>query len=185
MQVVYTDIHRETKYEMELEFEEGAIYLGDIFDVTGCKKRRVKKTLKKRQKLKELAGENYIDGNHEGHIETIDDRVIKRKTLYRHGDEEFWGRKKAIKFRSKKRGKGFIGRYMSKTFDVFRMLKPFKMSQEAKERAADSCVRYNCHTLCLGHNHPHSIKDFTFYSRKYDRTFRFIILPRGRHELDL
>ncbi|MCK4500372.1 hypothetical protein KAU11_07735 [Candidatus Babeliales bacterium] len=183
MQVVYADIHRGARYEMPLEYERGAIYLGDIYDLTGCKKKRVKYYLKQRAKLKAFAGDLYLDGNHEGDPTTIDDKVVIGKVLYRHLDEECYGRKKTVKFRSKKLGKGFIGRTMSQSFDSVRMLKPFHLSKAAKERMVDSCLDNNCHTIVGGHKHPHRLQDFLYTSTRRGVTIRIIVLPRGRTEL--
>jgi len=181
--IIYADVHRYAKYESELTHEKGAIYLGDIYDLAGCKKREVNLVRSKIAYLKDLVGDRYPLGNHELKLSNINDQYIANGILFTHGHLEFWGLEKSIKYMSKKPGKGAIGRAFSSFLDSVRVAKPFSMSEEQKNRCWDRCMSNNCHTMVLGHKHPAKLEEVLHTVN--GQTVRIIVLPRGRNVVEL
>lgn len=180
---VANDCHRYTKYSIDDKFPDDCILNGDNFDLTGCKKKHVLKVLQDIKNHKAKFGDRFIYGNHEGHPEHLMDFYKDGKILFTHGDYEFWGRKKSLKFRKKKYGKGSFGRFLSKMFDKLRMVKPFSMSEKQMKRCWERCFDNDCNTIVLGHKHPNKVET-ELYSRR-GKTIKIIVLPRGIHYLDL
>ena len=181
--IVYNDVHIGAPHEMPelIPFDEDAILNGDIVDYQNCKKSERGIHLALIVILKREYGDKYILGNHE--LEAVNCKGFYKTNgiLFRHGDWEFWGEEKRVKYMAKANpGAGWIKRNLiARQFDWLRRLWSARYSEEFLMRAAVSAVDSGCHTIVFGHKHPRKKADFKYAG------IRIIVLPRGRNEIEL
>jgi hypothetical protein len=193
--IIYTDIHCGSPIELmnvdelvsgivqDVAAGHQVIDIGDNIDLANCHKRDLSKHNAAYASLfgYDKRSDKYfkIDGNHE-RMKTGFQYTTSNDVCFTHGDFEKWGKKKAIKYRSKKRGASAFKRKFivpliewAEKFGVNRATKKFK------RRAVKVAKSLGCHTYVCGHIHPKEKLDFN-----YDGV-RIIVMPRGRSELEL
>jgi len=178
---VYTDIHLGAPHAMKDFdlFEEAkkrnVFFTGDIFDIKNTKKSKLKEFKEQRDKLKEIAGDRYVYGNHEC-IKPDKYYHVKNGILFCHGHTIFWDEEKVKRWERKKGGMNRFEYffYRFKHRGVYRG-KKINLSLEAKEKCYDLCVEHDCHTIVFGHTHK-------FCDIEY-KGKRFINAARGKTDI--
>lgn len=156
---------------------------GDISDMANVEKDLVEFA---RRDLKHLAhfvvkcGGHFVRGNHELNQVDAPDFAIVDDVLFIHGDlGVLWPLEKAVKYRSKKPGAGFLKRAITPIYDHLRQFKPWEPT-DLFYRAVDDIIKYNKpRAIVMGHTHPPENIDFMY------RNTRILILKRGVQILDI
>ena len=179
---IYSDLHMGAPHEIkaELEFREGSVFLGDIFDLKNCHKRDLESLTRMRHDAIEecsRTGGIYVTGNHsleDNHLYDTRDGV-----LFMHGDLVQANPEKALTWRTRPamgksglrwKSLGMFYNLMPKSIPLFDMY-----FRRASNIAYENC----CHTVVMGHFHPKKMVE------KHYNGKRIIVMPRGRHKIDV
>lgn len=162
---------------------EKVIFAGDIFDLANCKRSEVGYWITWANAVKKDVEENggtFLLGNHElNQIDAAND-VFFDGIYVCHGDLGFfWPVEKAMKYRLKDPGAGFLKRTASQYYDVFRKLKPFKPDAQFYAACDKVIAEHNPRVIILAHFHPEENIDFMY------KTTRILILKRGIQEIEI
>jgi len=179
--IVYNDIHVGALYEMSMELERGAIYNGDIFDISGALRKELPLIKKRQQDLENFAGDRYNHGNHECSKRSLIDYHIDQNVLFMHGHVQMWAMAKNIKWANKRHGSGKWKRRASMWFNKARLVKPVTLKMETLDRCWELAKAKGCDVVILGHSHPTRVVDETY--TRLGKTVRVMILPRGRNQI--
>lgn len=182
---VYTDLHLGAPHGMH-EFEadllkaaedENTFFTGDIFDMKNTRKSKVAHYRIMMEKLKIIAGDRYIIGNHE--CEKPKSYFTKKQgVLFTHGHKLKWSEKRIKKWENKEVGKGKLGYLMYRFMHLFmRRGKNGTPSKKLRKKCERYCKEYGCHTIIYGHTHQE-------YDGMY-KDIRIVNVPRGRTVLDV
>ena len=171
---IAADIHLHGVHEITglnlLTPDENFILLGDIVDLSGCRKKDKHKAKLTKDVLLSTHGDNYITGNHD--LGFKNKWVIKDKVLFTHGDYVFWSRDKANKYRKKNSGRSWFGRCL---IWLGEHVRGSYSSWKTKDLISASIIAksFDCHTIIVGHKHPNRVLDIKFQG------VRCICVPRG------
>lgn len=187
--IVYNDLHIMAPHDLGIRPEphveqdkDGIVVLnGDIVDLQNCKKKDIPKAIMLIRRYRLLYQKHYILGNHALQARPCQGYYKHNGILFRHGDHEFWGKKKRDAYmRNATPGAGWFKRnVLVRSFSWLRRIWTARYSKAFKERCVESCFAHSCHTIVLGHKHNRKIKDFKY------KDIRIIVLPRGRNILQL
>lgn len=196
---IFTDIHCFAPNElmtfdammylaMNLKTKNGytTVDLGDNFDLANCKNSELKECEKKYYAYYDNRSffDHTVNGNHERyesvHEENLRRIILQSGVMLTHGDFEFWGASKALKYRRKPRGASFLKRgvvvkgieWLEKNFES-------KIDNEFLERAYQKCHEFGCHTYICGHKHPDETVTIEYKGCK------IIVLKRGVNCLEV
>lgn len=181
----WTDVHEGAKNEISLMLpenpDEDTYFLGDIFDLSNCKKSDVKYYQGQINAYRQKMGQRYRLGNHERQR----DRDILLHIGYgvgiMHGDEISWGAKRSMNYRSGEHGAGFFKRVMfTEAREIVEQGWERELSEEDLQRADDLMAMAGCHTVIIGHCHPRKQRVY-----KTPNGRKLIVLKRGLTELDI
>ncbi|MBF0451810.1 MAG: hypothetical protein HQK75_13990 [Candidatus Magnetomorum sp.] len=190
MMIVYTDMHifgAHPKIHEPLTFGEDIFYIGDNVDLKNCPRSQINDAQHLLKKIEQNAGDNYLPGNHELSYgkKTF---IHYHRTLLTHGDIFFWPQQKSVHWRG-----GGIRAGISKCMWYFLRLKncfmdlwPLKIRQAVLKKIYQTATApaYQCHTVIIGHEHPHEMIKIP-YSENNGPEITIYILPRGRHVMDI
>jgi hypothetical protein len=188
--IVYTDLHiygAHKPIKTDLLFGPDIFYIGDNVDLKNCPRSRLSEAHKLIETIETNAGSNYLPGNHEL---SFGKRSFIRyhRVLLTHGDIFFWPKNRVNQWRGGKFQPGISNalwwflRFKNALIHLF----PIHISDLVIRRmyAIATSPEYQCHSVIIGHAHPHRIIQTT-YSEKDGPSVDLYILPRGRHELDI
>jgi len=188
--IVYTDLHLFGTHpiiSMPLDFGPDIFYIGDIVDIKNCHYLRLEDAYRYLRQLEENAGENSVPGNHELKFGTKK-YIIYNNILLTHGDYFSWSNRTINKWRG-----GIIqpgASWPTRAFLRFKNIciknHPVFLSSYEIETiySISTSIDIQCHTVIIGHKHPKRI--IRKRIRKPGKPeVTIIVLPRGRHELNL
>lgn len=186
--IIYTDLHLGAPYEIkaDLTFGKNIFYIGDIVDLTNCKKELIESFIKLISTILSKAKCNYIRGNHEMNADRrmpqhFDGKVLQYFQIYEgiylaHGDFGLlWSTQRSNKFTSQKLGSKWLMRTITRAIEQFRKIFPYKISNDSLERIYTEMKKREVNTIILGHGHPKKRLDIQYKGK------RIIILPRGKN----
>lgn len=185
---VFNDLHVGSPHEivpsynifawMLLKNKETTFFLGDIYDILGCKKERVDYYKNLSDGLEENAV-NYVSGNHELNQDKL--TKIVDKTLFIHGDLIFYSDEKFYSFRQQEFGSPWYIRMCLKPIDWYRLniRRPF-MDDTILEKASKLLDTHNCTRLICGHSHRKKSSVYNLPNGK-----QLVVLARGEHDITL
>lgn len=163
--------------------EKQVVLNGDIIDMANVPKKDVdfwKEKLEYLLYLCNACGPFFIRGNHELNQVEASDFAFVDGVYFKHGDLGIlWPLEKALEYRAKKPGAGFLKRMITPIYDNLRHLKPWNPS-ECFYKAVDKIIEgHKPRAICLGHTHPVSNIDFMY------KGVRILILKRGVQEIEI
>ena len=183
---LFADLHLEAPhatlslkdlYAKKSDYGKNCLLLGDIYDVSNCRKKELKSVREKMHNLKKYFGNRYIKGNHEC------DKphryyFVQNGIMFCHGHTLFWSDKKVKRWENKRGGKSSL-RYFLYRFKhmIVRRGKELKLSESKKEELVTLMIEHGCHTIVFGHTHKSC--DIKFYDK------RIVALPRGMTIMEL
>jgi len=188
--IIYSDLHlygAHSPMKEALTFGKDVFYIGDNVDLKNCPRRLLQDAYHLVRHIKKNAGDNYLPGNHE--LSYGKKTFIQyHRVLLTHGDIFFWPQKKIVHWRGGGIKAG-ISNFMWCLFRVknyFRDLWPMPIHSKHFEKIYQTATApgFQCHTVIIGHEHPHKIIK-KMYSLNNGPEIAIIILPRGKHELDI
>ena len=178
---IYNDIHKFGPHEIEVDFEfsETHIYLGDIVDLGACKYSELPQANEFLYDLIKKADGNFVSGNHEKMMEYK--YIIKDNVLFTHGDLIFKDITAAKNFRWGREGSGWFRRlYVHAGSYLRRFLKKNQQITDSDmAEAVKWAKKFNCHTVICGHKHPVKIL------KRSEKGVNLIVLPRGKNQIVL
>lgn len=160
------------------------VYLGDNGDRANCTKDKVAWVT---EFLRKMIASGlwfiFLFGNHERE-EFLNNVVPKfkavRGVLFDHGDFRFWGIEKALKYRRKSHGAGFLKRgLVVKGIEMFEKNFESNINEDFVSNAISLMKNNSCHTYVCGHKHP----DKTTIIKRGAHTI--IVLARGLTRLEV
>lgn len=130
---------------------------GDIFDFANTKRKGLYLTEAMEAQLYPLF-DIYLSGNHERY-ESVGKDVLRsgmeNKIVFTHGDFQFWGTEKALEYRNKPRGAGFLKRgIVVNGIELFEKRFESKIDNEFIRRAVSFAKNYGATYYVCGHKHP-------------------------------
>lgn len=181
---IYTDVHLYSPaYDgTQIKDVENSYFIGDIVDLANCKKEDIAKCMTMRNAMK-VNSKGWIDGNHE-RISLSNDNIHLTRVLTRvvmvHGDFEAWGDERAVKYRSKSHGAGFLKRQLwTRALKFFEDIWPVKVSKKMITNLHATAVNHSSDIIIAGHVHP---------SQRFDKVIdgvRIIVLKRGHNIVEI
>jgi hypothetical protein len=188
--IIYTDLHiygAHKPIHTELLFGPEIFYIGDNIDLKNCPHSKLTEAYELLKTIEKNAGNNYLPGNHElsyGRRSFIQYHQV----LLTHGDIFFWPKNRMNRWRGGKVRPGIskpLWWFLRCKNALIRFL-PVSINPLVIKRMYGIATSpdYNCHTVIVGHAHPHQIFQTT-YAETDGPSVDFYILPRGRHELNI
>lgn len=156
--------------------------LGDVFDLTNCKKKDVKKIQEQLDHFRKLYGRRFITGNHEAQKDSDQFQWIdqSRGIAAMHGDFIFWGQEKSLKYRFKDHGAGFLKRLLwVNAVEAIEKGYDRQVNGDDLKRFSGYCKASEIKVLIVGHMHPKKT------IKIYHDGLVLIVLKRGTTMLDL
>lgn len=153
--------------------------LGDVVDLKNAPKEMVPEALAAGEALRKSVlevGGVFTRGNHELNLLEGPDAVTVSDVYFTHGDREFWGEARAAAFRREHPGSGWARRTRARLIDALR---------HTTERGINERFRRHVRALTgvravvAGHRHP------TVRLEGAIDGVRYLVLPRGIHDLDV
>ena len=159
---------------------------GDVVDIANCKYKDLPSAAQTfmllRDKVKSREASFVVRGNHECNVtQDPDALLVGDSILITHGDIPMWGKDRSEKFRSQKRGAGFLKRQLvSRMIDGLRRYWTVRPNDRVIEYVAEQKKFYpNLKYVIMGHSHPP--KEIWFQVAGVS----CCILPRGVNDLNL
>ena len=188
--IVYTDLHifgAHKQINASLLYGPDIFYIGDNVDLKNCPHSELASAHQLIKTIETNAGNNYLPGNHE--LSYGKRSFIKyHRVLLTHGDIFFWPKNRFVRWRG---GKIQPGISMPKWWllrckNALIHMWPIRISPLVIRRmyGIATSPEYQCHTVIIGHAHPHRIIQTT-YAENDGPSVDLYILPRGRHELNI
>jgi hypothetical protein len=190
MMIIYTDLHifgAHKPIHTTLLYGPDIFYIGDNVDIKNCPRSKLTDANRLLKTIETNAGENYLPGNHE--LSYGKRSFIKyHGVLLTHGDIFFWPKHKIFRWRG-----GDIRPGISSSLWWFLRCKnalihmwPIRVNPMVIRRMYGIATSpdYKCHTVIIGHAHPHQLIQTT-YAENDGPKVDLYILPRGRHQLDI
>lgn len=178
------DLHIGSTNEKKVTYDlsdKKLMLIGDIFDMTNCKKSEVKKYQNLIDNTKAVLKERYLFGNHEAQRDY--DRLYKipgTRTGVMHGDYIFWGAEKSQNYREKSHGAGFLKRLLwVNALEAFENGYDRKIKTDDLDRFNTMCIKYDVDRVIVGHLHCKKRIDITYKGKL------LTVLPRGMTELEI
>jgi len=161
------------------EFGANVFYLGDVWDFSGAKKKKISEMEEKYdaflKKCKETETITVL-GNHEsryGQLQPIE--YIKGTVLFTHGHRALWSEKKVERWENKKAGKGYWKRLVIIAKNTFTRHGKGKVGKGSLQKLANYARKRGCSTVICGHIHKS-------HNGLFDG-IRVIVVGRGRTEV--
>ncbi len=188
--IIHTDLHYGGAYpkndphaKMPTEYGTDVMYLGDVFDFSGCRKSKMDelqedyvKFLGNCQHTNTIA----IRGNHEARYGlNLPWGFREDDVLYIHGHRALWEQKKWTHWETKKGGKSWWKYAAIVIKNTFAATVGHGVNKETLETLADFAIDRACSTIVVGHKHPENLVD------KMVNGVRVVVCPRGRSEINV
>lgn len=134
------------------------VYGGDNIDLANCKHTEVKRYSEAIKDIIRRGVAVFVPGNHE-RCESVGERHPKyihvENMVFSHGDFEFWGMKKALNYRNKRRGAGLFKRgIVVNIIELFEDLFESRINTAFKARANQLMLLTGAKYYICGHKHP-------------------------------
>jgi hypothetical protein len=188
--IIYSDMHwfgAHSSINEPLIFGEDIFYIGDNVDLKNCPTQHLNEAKKLMHYIQKNAGTNYVPGNHE--LSYGDQTFIKyHRVLLTHGDIFFWPHKKIVRWRGGELSAGisplmwYVFRLKNYVKDLWSI--PINTKHFKKIYQTAIAPAYQCHTVIIGHEHPHRIVKIP-YSINDGPEINIYVLPRGKHVLNI
>lgn len=156
--------------------------LGDVFDLTNCKKKEVKLLQGRLDHFRKLYGKRYITGNHEAQKDADLFQWIDQSkgVAAMHGDFIFWGLEKSFKYRNKDHGAGLLKRLLwVNAIEAIEKGYDRQVNSDDLNRFSGYCKSNGIKVLIVGHMHPKKTLKI------YHGDLVLIVLKRGTSALDI